>query len=88
MRGFCGEVLTTNSVISRNTYESDQREKIRKKRQNSLTPAFLIFVKFRAFVICKPVSIKHGLRTTDSDYGLGIKHGLGIKRGLSITDLV
>ena len=35
-----------------------------------------------------PVSIKHGLRTTDSDYGLGIKHGLGIKRGLSITDWV
>ena len=34
------------------------------------------------------VSIKHGLRTADSDYGLGIKHGLGIKRGLSITDWV
>ena len=30
----------------------------------------------------KPVSIKHGLRTTN--YGLGIKHGLGIKRGLGI----
>ena len=27
-----------------------------------------------------PVSIKHGLRTTDC--GLGIKYGLGIKRGL------
>ena len=27
-----------------------------------------------------PVSMKHGLRTTDC--GLGIKYGLGIKRGL------
>ena len=34
----------------------------------------------------EPVSIKHGLRTTD--YGLGIKHGLGIKRGLRITDSI
>ena len=49
-----------------------------------------------------PVSVKHGLQTTDyglrtTDYGLGIKHGLGyktrtkhyglgIKYGLSITD--
>ena len=39
-------------------------------------------------VVCCAVSIKHGLWTTDSDYGLGIKHGLGIKRGLSITDWV
>ena len=39
-------------------------------------------------IISYAVSIKHGLRTTDSDYGLGIKHGLGIKRGLSITDWV
>ena len=31
-----------------------------------------------------PVSIKHGLRTTDC--GLGIKHGLGIKRGLQTAD--
>ena len=33
-----------------------------------------------------PVSIKHGLRTTDC--GLGIKYGLGIKRGLGNTDWV
>ena len=51
-------------------------------------------------IVCNPVSIKHGLRTTDyglrttdyglrtTDYGLGIKHGLGIKRGLRITDWV
>ena len=39
-------------------------------------------------IVLHAVSIKHGLRTTDSDYGLGIKHGLGIKRGLSITDWV
>ena len=30
--------------------------------------------------LVKPVSIKHGLRTTDC--GLGIKHGLGLKCGL------
>ena len=35
---------------------------------------------------CKPVSIKHGLRTTDC--GLGIKYGLGIKHGLENTDWV
>ena len=33
-----------------------------------------------------PVSIKHGLRTTDC--GLGIKHGQGIKRGLRTADWV
>ena len=33
-----------------------------------------------------PVSIKHGLRTTDC--GLSIKYGLGIKRGLENTDWV
>ena len=69
----------------------------------------LRFVQFRhkgkydRWIDCrvfKPVSIKHGLRTTDygqrttdyglrtTDYGQGIKHGLGIKRGLSITDWV
>ena len=52
--------------------------------------------KYDRWIDCrvfKPVSIKHGLRTTDNgrrttDYGQGIKHGLGIKRGLSITDWV
>ena len=34
------------------------------------------------YIVHSSVSIKHGLRTTDSDYGLGIKHGLGIKYGL------
>ena len=43
---------------------------------------------FKQYMTKQSVSIKHGLRTTDSDYGLGIKHGLGIKRGLSITDWV
>ena len=36
--------------------------------------------------LLQPVSIKHGLRTTDC--GLGIKYGLGIKRGLENTDWV
>ena len=33
-----------------------------------------------------PISIKHGLWTTDC--GLGIKYGLGMKRGLENTDWV
>ena len=32
------------------------------------------------YILTLPVSIKHGLRTTDCR--LGIKYGLGIKRGL------
>ena len=45
----------------------------------------------KQFSSCKyqemqPVSIKHGLRTTDC--GLGIKYGLGIKRGLQTVDWV
>ena len=46
------------------------------------------YMYFTSQIVIVAVSIKHGLRTTDSDYGLGIKHGLGIKRGLSITDWV
>ena len=50
-------------------------------------PALPVKFEFQRDIrVCKPVSIKHGLRTTDCR--LGIKYGLVIKRGLENTDWV